>query len=112
MLEAYCKLHEFGFAHSVETWFHGNLVGGLYGISLGAAFFGESMFSKRDNASKVAFITLVEKLKARKFEFIDCQVYTRHLESLGAACVERKTFLKQLYEALKNETIYGSWKDL
>lgn len=112
MLEAYCELHDFGFAHSIETWFEGNLVGGLYGISLGSCFFGESMFSKMDNASKIALITLTEKLKMRNFTLIDCQVYTKHLESLGAVQVDRKVFLKQLYEALQKETLNGNWINL
>lgn len=112
MLEAYCTLHEFGFAHSVEAWFEGKLVGGLYGISLGACFFGESMFSTMDNASKAAFISLVGKLKSLNFEFIDCQVYTKHLESLGAIKVKREEFLSQLYESLKRDTLHGSWEKL
>lgn len=93
MIEAYCKLHELGFAHSVETWYEGNLVGGLYGISIGKCFFGESMFSVMNNASKVAFVTLCNKLEERGFSIIDCQVYTKHLESLGAVKISREEFL-------------------
>ncbi|MBK5241635.1 leucyl/phenylalanyl-tRNA--protein transferase [Clostridium sp.] len=96
MIEAYCKLHELGFAHSVET-FHGDkLVGGLYGISIGKCFFGESMFSTMDNASKVAFITLSKLLEEKEFTLIDCQVHTDHLESLGGVFISRKDFLSLL----------------
>ena len=94
MIEAYCKLHELGFAHSVETWYDDKLVGGLYGISLGKCFFGESMFSTMDNASKVAFITLSKVLEQREFILIDCQVPTNHLKSLGAICISRENFLQ------------------
>ena len=94
MIEAYCKLHELGYAHSVETWFNGKLVGGLYGISIGKCFFGESMFSTMDNSSKVAFITLGKILYEKGFSMIDCQVHTTHLESLGAVYISRKEFLE------------------
>jgi leucyl/phenylalanyl-tRNA--protein transferase len=93
MIEAYCTLHKLGFAHSVETWYGDKLVGGLYGISMGKCFFGESMFSTMDNASKVAFINLSRVLKEKKFVVIDCQVHTAHLESLGAVNISRKDFL-------------------
>ena len=76
MLEAYCTLHELGSAHSAEAWHEGKLVGGIYGVSLGQCFFGESMFSLMNNASKAALIDLVYKLRERKFKFLDCQVYT------------------------------------
>jgi leucyl/phenylalanyl-tRNA--protein transferase len=94
MIEAYCKLHELGFAHSVETWYEGKLVGGLYGVSMGKCFFGESMFSTMDNASKAAFITLSKLLDEKDFVVIDCQVHTNHLESLGAVYISRKDFLQ------------------
>lgn len=94
MIEAYVKLHELGFAKSVEVWQNNELVGGLYGIDLGHVFCGESMFSKVSNASKVAFITLVENLKIRKYKLIDCQVHNDHLESLGAREIERAEFMK------------------
>jgi len=94
MIEAYCKLHELGYAHSVETWFDGKLVGGLYGISMGKCFFGESMFSTMDNASKVAFITFGKLLAEKGFSIIDCQVHTNHLESLGAINMTRDNFLE------------------
>ena len=94
MIEAYCKLHELGIAKSVEVWQDSVLVGGLYGIDLEHVFCGESMFSKVSNASKVAFITLVENLKIRKYKLIDCQVHNDHLESLGAREIDRAEFMK------------------
>lgn len=112
MLEAYCVLHELGFAHSVEAWREGNLVGGLYGISLGKAFFGESMFAKESNASKFAYITLVQKLKNLHFQIIDCQVYTEHLQSLGAVNMPRADFIRQVENALREETITGNWGEI
>ncbi len=101
MVDAYIRLHKSGYAHSVESWHEGELVGGLYGIILGKAFFGESMFSKESNASKVAFVWLVERLKEQGFKLIDCQVRTEHLISLGARDVPRKRFLEMLREALE-----------
>lgn len=94
MIEAYCKLYELGFAHSVEAWYEDKLVGGLYGVSMGKCFFGESMFSTMDNASKAAFITLSKALDEKGFVVIDCQVHTNHLESLGAVYISRKDFLQ------------------
>jgi leucyl/phenylalanyl-tRNA--protein transferase len=96
MIEAYCKLHELGHAQSVEVWQDDQLVGGLYGVDLGHIFCGESMFSKVSNASKVAFIKLVEYLKANNYLLLDCQVYNEHLESLGAFEVNRESFMKVL----------------
>ncbi|WP_432672106.1 leucyl/phenylalanyl-tRNA--protein transferase [Flavobacterium sp. SM2513] len=96
MIEAYVKLHELGYAKSVEVWQDDELVGGLYGIDLGSVFCGESMFSKVSNASKVAFITLVENLKIRQYKLVDCQVYNDHLESLGAREIEREEFMEIL----------------
>jgi leucyl/phenylalanyl-tRNA---protein transferase len=112
MISSYTKLHELGFAHSAEAWLDGKLAGGLYGLSLGSCFFGESMFSSIDNASKSAFITLVEKLKAKNFTLIDCQVYTKHLESLGAENISRNEFLHLLEDGLKKETLTGSWNNI
>jgi len=109
MMEAYLNLYYSGFAHSVECWQNGNLVGGLYGVSLGRVFFGESMFSKVTDASKVALITLVQKIKKWDFKFIDCQVTTSHLMSLGAREIPRKKFLRILNEALKSPAYRGSW---
>lgn len=110
MEQAYTLLHREGFAHSVEVWSGDDLTGGLYGISLGAAFFGESMFSREPNTSKIALIYLTGILKEVGMEMIDCQQHTRHLESLGARDVPRKLFLKQLREALnKQKTWKGNW---
>lgn len=97
---AYTKMHELGYAISAEAWRDRKLVGGAYGIKLGKIFFGESMFSKESNASKFAFIKLVEHFKQEGIELIDCQVYTEHLESLGARMIERKEFLKKLRELI------------
>ena len=99
MTEAYCKLNEMGFAKSVEVWQNDELVGGLYGIDLGHIFCGESMFSKVSNASKVAFITLVNQLKTANYKLLDCQVYNEHLESLGCREINRDEFM----EILKNK---------
>lgn len=96
MIEAYCKLHELGIAKSVEVWQNDELVGGLYGIDLGHVFCGESMFSKVSNASKVAFIALVNQLKKDNYKLLDCQVYNEHLESLGCREIERDDFMKIL----------------
>ena len=109
MVEAYCRLHAIGYAHSVEAWFEGRLVGGLYGVSLGRCFFGESMFSRVSNASKVAFVALVRFLTKYRFAFIDCQVNTRHLIRFGATDISRTEFLKQLQLALLQPTLHGSW---
>jgi leucyl/phenylalanyl-tRNA--protein transferase len=89
---AYTRLHHAGYAHSAEAWQDGKLVGGLYGIRLGKVFFGESMFSTVSNASKYAFISYVHRLREQGVELIDCQVYTEHLESLGARMIPRKDF--------------------
>jgi leucyl/phenylalanyl-tRNA---protein transferase len=96
VIEAYCDLHRAGFAHSVETWIDGELAGGLYGIALGRAFFGESMFMRRTDASKIAFTHLVLQLDRWGFELIDCQQQTRHLASMGAAPISREKFLREL----------------
>lgn len=105
MQAAYCKLHEFGFAHSVEVWFEDELVGGLYGLSIGKCFFGESMFSTVSNASKVAFITLCNVLREREYLLIDCQVYTEHLESLGAISIDRAHFLELIEDGLSMQPL-------
>jgi leucyl/phenylalanyl-tRNA---protein transferase len=96
MIDAYCNLHEAGYAHSVEVRQGGQLVGGLYGLALGRCFFGESMFSKVSNASKAALIMLAKNLEKNNFELIDCQVETPHLGSLGAELIRRKEFLRLL----------------
>ena len=94
MRNAYNDLHYAGYAHSAEVRLNGELVGGLYGIRLGKIFYGESMFSRNSNASKYAFIRYVEQLKSEGVELIDCQVYTSHLESLGARMIPRPQFIK------------------
>jgi len=109
MIAAYCHLHESGLAHSVETWQEGKLAGGLYGVSLGKCFFGESMFTRISNASKVAFVALVEHLKALEFNLIDCQVTTAHLLSFGAREISRARFLDELKKSLKSPSIKGKW---
>ncbi|MEO5685458.1 MAG: leucyl/phenylalanyl-tRNA--protein transferase [Chitinophagaceae bacterium] len=95
---AYIQLHKLGHAHSAEAWLNGELVGGCYGIRMGKVFFGESMFSKAANASKYAFINYVQVLQEDHVQLIDCQVYTPHLESLGAGMIERSTFIELLNE--------------
>lgn len=109
MIQAYVQVHQLGYAHSVEVWQDGNLVGGLYGISLGKIFFGESMFARVSNASKFGFITLVQKLREKGFTLIDCQQQTQHLGSLGAKPISRKSFLNYLQENKKLKTLTGSW---
>jgi len=96
MIEAYCKLNESGSAKSVEVWQNDELVGGLYGVDLGHVFCGESMFAKVSNASKVAFIALVNQLKKDNYKVLDCQVYSEHLESLGCREIERTDFMEIL----------------
>lgn len=107
--DAYVLLHDLGFAHSGEVWRGNRLVGGIYGISLGKCFFGESMFSKETNASKFAFIKMAEQLIKMGFIMLDGQVPSRHLETLGAREVPRKEFLALLKEGLKHETLVGKW---
>lgn len=109
MRDAYIYLHELGFAHSIDVWQGGQLVGGMYGISLGNCFFGESMFSKKSNASKFAFIRLIRTLASMEFLMLDCQVPSDHLRSLGAREIPRKDFLALLKVGLKHKTIKGSW---
>jgi leucyl/phenylalanyl-tRNA---protein transferase len=109
MQEAYTTLHGLGYAHSVEAWFEGNLVGGLYGVSLGKAFFGESMFHCKADASKVALAVLVEKLKTWGFHFVDSQMTTDHMHHLGAKEIPRRIFLKRLQSALRHSTKRGKW---
>ncbi|MFQ3619479.1 MAG: leucyl/phenylalanyl-tRNA--protein transferase [Spirochaetales bacterium] len=112
MIEAYTELHRLGYAHSVEVFLEGSLVGGLYGVSLGRVFFGESMFSWSPNASKVGFVTLVRCLIQKNFQLIDSQVYTSHLERFGARNISRLKFLTLLKEALKFPPLKGSWSSL
>lgn len=109
MIEAYTRLHELGYAHSIETWYNGELAGGLYGVSLGGAFFGESMFTRVSNASKVALTALCRYLDTSGFDLIDCQVATSHLKRLGAREIPRKSFLKQLETSMARPTSRGRW---
>lgn len=109
MIDAYCALHTAGFAHSAEAWFQGELAGGIYGISLGRAFFGESMFKRVTNASKVAFATLAQQLATWQFSLLDCQITNPHLRRLGAREISRKEFLRRLAEALRFPTRRGRW---
>jgi leucyl/phenylalanyl-tRNA---protein transferase len=99
--QAYTTLHTLGYAHSAEAWMNGELVGGLYGIRIGNIFFGESMFSKKSNASKFAFIYYVQQLQKEGVVLIDCQVYTEHLESLGATMIQRNRFIELLKQYTK-----------
>jgi leucyl/phenylalanyl-tRNA--protein transferase len=96
MMKAYLRLHREGYAHSFETWREGELLGGLYGVALGRMFYGESMFSRATDASKVALVRLVEELRARNYPLIDCQMHTALLESLGAREIPRGEFLRAL----------------
>ncbi len=110
MLDAYARLHELGYAHSVESWHGGQLVGGLYGVALGGVFFGESMFARVTDASKVAFATLVRQLQAWNFRIIDCQLPSKHLTSLGAEEIRRRDFLDHLALALPLPERHGNWQ--
>ncbi len=110
MVAAYVRLAELGYAHSVEAWEGGELAGGLYGVSLGRVFFGESMFALRSDASKVAFVHLVKQLLRWKFDLVDCQAHTEHLERFGAAEWPRARFLEALAGSLEGETRRGAWR--
>ncbi|HEB96950.1 MAG TPA: leucyl/phenylalanyl-tRNA--protein transferase [Sedimenticola thiotaurini] len=109
MAEAYTRLHRMGHAHSVEVWREGELAGGLYGVAMGRVFFGESMFSRVTDASKVGFVHLVRQLQAHGFHLIDCQVHTRHLISLGAEEIPRREFVRQLDRWCPEAGVPGSW---
>jgi leucyl/phenylalanyl-tRNA--protein transferase len=106
IIKAYTTLHEMGYAYSVEAWQDGELVGGLYGVIIGKMFFGESMFAKVSDASKVAFATLIEKLKADGFTMIDCQISSPHLKSLGAREISRKEFIEHLKKRVNEEYLF------
>lgn len=108
MQDAYFQLHRLGVAHSAEAWQDNQLVGGLYGLAIGRLFFGESMFSRADNASKVAFVTLVQRLRASGFVMIDCQMPTQHLHSFGARAISRGEFASYLRRHL-DETPSQDW---
>jgi leucyl/phenylalanyl-tRNA--protein transferase len=109
MIAAYVRLHELGYAHSIEAWRDDELVGGLYGVSLGSVFFGESMFARAADASKVAFVTLVRQLERWAFDMVDCQTYTDHLARFGAEPWPRRRFLERLAQALQSPTRKGPW---
>ncbi len=109
IINAYTELHKKGYAHSVEVWRENELVGGLYGMALGKVFFGESMFSRADNASKVGFIALVERLKTQGFVMIDAQVANSHLFSMGAVEIPRARFQQILLDSAQTPTQLGSW---
>ena len=111
MIKAYTDLHFAGYAHSVETWLEGNLVGGLYGVSLGSAFFGESMFSLTDYASRAAFRALCRTAWDWGFHFIDGQFPNENLNSLGAVTISREAFMERLIIAKKHPTRQGSWSE-
>jgi leucyl/phenylalanyl-tRNA--protein transferase len=109
MRDAYCKLHELGCAHSVEVWQAGELVGGLYGVSLGRVFYGESMFSRVSEASKFALKSLCENLVTKNYHLIDCQLESDHLLSLGAQTIPRAQFIKEMNAGLRFEEAFKTW---
>jgi len=109
-VQGYTNLHEMGYAHSVETWVDGKLAGGLYGVSIGSAFFGESMFFRVRDASKAAFCALIDKLKVWDFILLDAQVNNPHLETLGGIDIPREAYLLNLQKALLKETRLGPWE--
>jgi leucyl/phenylalanyl-tRNA--protein transferase len=111
MVRAYCDLHDEGYAHSCEAWRDGRLVGGLYGVSLGGALFGESMFTNEPDASKVAFVRLIERLSGWGFVLVDCQIHTEHMARFGAREWPRREFLHTLAAALRMPTRRGRWSN-
>ena len=110
LIDGYTRLHGLGVAHSIESWHEGKLVGGLYGVSIGGMFFGESMFARAPDASKVAFATLLGNLIHWEFDLVDCQAYTDHLERFGAVEWPRRRFLRALGAALEKPTRMGPWR--
>lgn len=109
MIDAYIDLHRRGYAHSIETWKNGKLVGGLYGVSLGKSFFGESMFSLEPDTSKLALVALAVFLRYHNFDLIDCQVTTSHLLSMGATEISRNKFLDIIQHSVKEKETGGLW---
>jgi leucyl/phenylalanyl-tRNA--protein transferase len=109
ILEGYCRLHALGHAHSVETWMQGELVGGVYGVSIGRMFYGESMFHHATDASKLAFVHLVRRLQAEGFGMLDCQMKTDHLASLGAREISRDEFSQRLSELVNSTHPPAHW---
>lgn len=112
MIDAYCDLHEAGWAHSVETWIDGELAGGLYGVAIGRMFFGESMFSRRTDASKIALVHLVRRLETAGTEMIDCQMRTDHLASFGAREIPRREFSARVAELVHSSALPSGWTGL
>ena len=110
MSAAYCALHELGTAHSIETWIDGELAGGLYGVAIGRMFYGESMFTRAPDASKIALVHLVRQLARWQFGMIDCQMYTAHLASLGGREIPRADFVRKLQELVNYPHVPGHWK--
>ncbi|POA99026.1 leucyl/phenylalanyl-tRNA--protein transferase [Chromobacterium sinusclupearum] len=110
MVAAYCQLHQLGYAHSFETWIDGELAGGLYGVAIGRMFYGESMFSRRTDASKLAFVHMVRHLAGQGVGMIDCQMHTSHLASLGARLVPRDVFLATLKERVGQSQPDRMWE--
>lgn len=107
---AYCNLYKLGYAHSVECWLDEELVGGLYGLAMGKVFFGESMFSRKPDASKVALVHLAEQLEKKEFRLIDCQVHSQHLQTLGAKLIQRELFIQILNNFCnKDKTSFASF---
>ena len=111
MIDAYAKLHQKGYAHSVEIWEDDDLVGGLYGISIGKIFFGESMFAEKPNTSKLALIKLAQKLESKGYTVIDCQQDTPHIRSMGAELISAHSFYNFLRENLANKDDEGDWRE-
>lgn len=110
ILEGYCALHRLGYAHSVETWMEGRLVGGLYGVAIGNMFYGESMFALRPDASKIAFARFVPWLAEQGFELIDCQMRTHHLARFGAREISRSEFCTRLAQLVAQSRAPGLWQ--
>lgn len=110
MTEAYARLFTLGYAHSIESWLNGRLVGGLYGVALGRMFFGESMFSRASDASKVALVLLARQLGRWGFRIIDCQMSTEHLASLGARDISRASFLRRVRELVREPAVPSPWR--
>jgi leucyl/phenylalanyl-tRNA--protein transferase len=110
MIRAYRQLHEAGFAHSIETWMDGELAGGLYGVAIGSAFYGESMFTHRTDASKIALVSLARQLQEWRFGLIDCQMRTAHLASMGAREIPRREFAARIRELVLEPPISPPWR--
>src|SRR4051812_31888211 len=109
MIDAYCELHDNGLAHSIETWVDGELAGGLYGVAIGRMFYGESMFTRMPDASKIALVHLARQLQRWNFGMIDCQMHTRHLAAFGAREIPRADFMCKLQELVNCPHLPGKW---